>query len=129
QKAFTVGTHAASVIAGLGGAEIRAEGFHLRDALGSHLVELDRGAGNGQVTALDVARTFVEGLHDVSGLLIPDPRPRPIIVGEVSTVSVTPSGEPDWITFVTPLDVAHEAGEAFFEASTPIFFQHATNLG
>lgn len=128
QKLFKVGKRTACVIAGLVGADIGAEGFHLTDTIGSHIVELDRRAQDHTVSASDVARAVARGLDSVSGLLLPAPT-RPTIDGEVSIVSIDPAGRREWITFAIPFDSKYTESQAFFQSSTPIYYVHTTNLG
>lgn len=128
QKLFRVGKRTACVIAGLVGADIGAEGFHLTDSLGSHLVELDHWAQDHPVGAYEVSRVVADGLDSVSGLLLPV-LTRPIFDGEVSIVSIDPSGTPEWVTFAIPFNVKHAQGESFFESAAPLYFLHTTNLG
>src|SRR5690242_19505535 len=58
RKAFTVGSRAACVFAGLVGSEIGMEGYRLRDAIGSHLTMLDKQVAHQSSSALELARAF-----------------------------------------------------------------------
>jgi 20S proteasome alpha/beta subunit len=131
QKAFTIGNRAACVIAGLVGSDLQMEGFRLRDAMGTHLVLLDRSTQNSPISATEIAHSFTFGLQSVAGLLTPNTQPRRDLVGAVSAVSVSPDGEPDWITLVLPITLAH-AGPAnyeYFTVGTPQYFHHSLSIG
>jgi 20S proteasome alpha/beta subunit len=128
QKLFTIGERAACVIAGLTGADFGAEGFHLTDAIGSHIAELDRWAHGHPVGASDIAKAVASGLDSVSGLLLPAPA-RPMLVGEVSIVSIGPSGKPEWVSLAMPFNSTYVDGQAIFQSSTPMYYVHATSLG
>jgi Proteasome subunit len=128
QKVFPVGRHAACVIAGLVGADLSAEGFHLTDTLGAHILALDGVAKDRAITARDIVNVVIDGLDSVSGLLTPSPA-LPRFVGEVSSVSVDSSGNLDWITLAIPSAVTINFGQPFFRAGTPEYISDATNLG
>jgi 20S proteasome alpha/beta subunit len=128
QKLFPVGRGTACVIAGLVGADFGAEGFHLTDAVGSHIMELDRWAQGRPVGAHDVVKAVARGLDSVTGLLLPAPT-RPMFIGEVSAVSIDPSGSPEWITLAIPFNTRYVDGQALFQSSPPEYYVHTTGLG
>lgn len=132
QKAFTIGNHAACVIAGLIGSNIQMEGFKLRDAMGTHLVLLDRqvSAQNRPISATEIGKTFSFGLESVAGLLTPTTGSTPAVVGAVSAVSVSPEGEPDWVTFYLPLEPRSDgASGMYLAAGKPEYLHHSQNIG
>jgi 20S proteasome alpha/beta subunit len=133
QKLFPIGKTSACVIAGLIGSDMHLEGFRLRDAMGTHLVQLDHDASarNRPMWASDIAQSFSQGLGGVAGLLIPVPQPQPGLVGAVSAVSVSPDGEPDWITLVLPLAVAHgnSPNSDYYTVGKPEYLHHSLNIG
>jgi hypothetical protein len=110
QKLFPIGKTSACMIAGLIGSDIKMEGFRVHDALGTYLVYLDHRASAEKKTtsASDIAQFFSFGLANVAGILVPGaPGSFSKVVGAVSVVSVSPDGEPDWITFILPVAVTH----------------------
>jgi 20S proteasome alpha/beta subunit len=133
QKLFPIGKTSACVIAGLVGSDMQMEGFRLRDAMGTHLVLLDRGAStqNRPISASEIAQSFAFGLQSVAGLLTPNIQPGTIPVGAISAVSISPGGEPDWITFILPLTLAHAgpANTEYFTVGKPEYLHHSLNLG
>jgi hypothetical protein len=133
QKAFTVGNRAACVVAGLIGSDIGMDGFELRDAIGTHLVSLDRqvSSGNTSISATGIGRFFAFGLQHVAGLIEPTPGPRPGLVGEISAVSILPDGDPDWVTLYLPLSVnsAGSGATYYYTVGTPVYSNHFQNTG
>jgi 20S proteasome alpha/beta subunit len=133
QKLFPIGKTSACVIAGLAGTDMQMEGFRLRDAMGTHLVLLDRGAStqNRPISASEIAQSFTFGLQSVAGLLAPSTHASSIPVGVISAVSISPGGEPDWITLVLPLTLAHAgpANAEYFTVGKPEYLHHSLNLG
>lgn len=133
QKAFAVGSRAACVVAGLVGSEMHMEGFELRDALGTHLIDLDeRAFGESRpVSASEIAQTFSSGLDSVAGLLLPVAGGRPSIVGAVSAVSISPDGQPEWVTLSLPIDVryAQYTNQYYYSIGPPIYMSRPLILG
>lgn len=128
QKLFPVGKSAACVIAGLVGADFGAEGFHLTDAVGSHVLELDKWASGRPVPAPDIVKAVARGLDSVTGLLLPTAA-RPVFVGEVSVVSIDPSGSPEWLTLGIPFSARYVGDKALFRSSEPQYYVHTTGIG
>ncbi len=133
QKLFTIGKTSACVIAGLIGSDMQMEGFRLRDAMGTHLVMLHQRASTQDrpISASEIAQSFTFGLEGVAGLLPPSTPPSIGMVGAVSAVSVSPNGEPDWITLVLPLTRAHggPTNAEYFTVGTPLYLHHSLNIG
>jgi Proteasome subunit len=128
QKLFKIGERTVCVIAGLVGADLRAEGFHLTDTIGAHLMDLDRHAQGRIIEASDVAKAVIDGLDSVSGLLEPEAI-HPLFDGEVSVVSIGPSGRLEWITLAMPFDIRYVNGQRLLQSLAPIRYKHSTNLG
>lgn len=127
QKLFTVGARAACVIAGTVGAEIGVDGFNLRDAIGSHLLLMDRSA-RANVAYSDayvIARAAGEAFGSVIGLLSPNAAVVRTIAGEVAAVSVTESGEPAWTSFVLPIVPMYAQGVNYWTVGTPVWLLHS----
>ena len=132
QKAFTIGNHAACVIAGLVGSDMQMEGFRLRDAMGTHLMLLDREVSgqNRPISATGIGRSFSSGLQSVAGLLLPTPQPRPGLVGAVSAVSFAPDGQLDWVTFYLPLEPRSDSANGMYlMVGKPEYLHHSQNIG
>jgi 20S proteasome alpha/beta subunit len=133
QKAFPVGKNAACVIAGIIGSDVSMEGFRVRDALGSHLLLLDQRASaeNQPVSASFVAGTFSHGLERVAGLMLPTTQPLSPLVGAVSTVSILPDGQSEWITFYLPL--ARQSGgtsnQEIYTVGQPTYLRDSQIIG
>jgi hypothetical protein len=132
QKAFPVGSRSACVVAGLIGSEIGIDGFELRTAIGTYLESLDHQttATSAPISATRLGEFFSFGLQSVAGIMEPTPTPHPGFVGEISAVSISPSGEPDWVTVFLPLDVrSTDSGVTYYLVGAPIHTEHNQNLG
>jgi Proteasome subunit len=119
QKIFPVGSNAACVIAGLIGSDIGIEGFHLGDTIGTHLIDYDKRVGQEPVPAVNLRSSFEFGIRGVMGLLPPDPRNLPQIVGAGSAVSVSPDGKMDWLTFFFPAETRTEHDITIVTSGSP----------
>jgi hypothetical protein len=71
EKLFTIGDHAALVIAGLVGSQITGDGCTARDAIGTQMRLLDRSAKDRlqPLSAFDIAIDFRHSLDSVASLL------------------------------------------------------------
>jgi hypothetical protein len=132
QKVFPIGDRTVCVIAGLVGSEIGADGFRLRDAIGSHLVFLDhqvRSSGT-PVDAQIVARAFESSFDGVVGIMRPDVGIAPGIVGEIGVVSLDREAAPEWMTLYFPLKMtADELGRTYLTTDQPFRIGHSVSLG
>lgn len=119
----------ACVIAGVTGSELGSGALHPRDAIGTSLVALDRLAAKQPTSALEVALFFKTALSRVGGLLSSRSSALPHLVGQLSVVSLTPSGSFEWISFVLPLHLA--ALDSGYRASVgnPVYTAHETHSG
>lgn len=126
QKLFAIGPHAACVIAGLVGQDWGAQGFHLREALGSHLTHLaELAERDSRLSSTDaIVRSFRFGLDGVAGLIPPGTTPSPYFVGAVSAVSINQNGEPHWTTLLIPLKVVGVGNDAVFTPGEPKEVDH-----
>jgi hypothetical protein len=132
QKLYTIGDRAACVVAGLIGSEIGSSGFELRDTIGTNLRLMDQSARqrNSPSTAQDVADSFEFGLSRVTGLLAPNIRASPGLIGQVSAVSVNPDGTAEWVSFELPLEIIpNDSGQIALAVGRPIYHWHAVYLG
>jgi len=132
QKLFTVGNRTACVIAGTVGAEIGLDGFDLRDAVGSHLLSMDKVAKENpgfSPNAVAVAHGLLDAFGGVAGLWRLTPGVVPGLVGEASAVSVGQDGEPGWMTLYLPLAPQSANGVSFLTVGTPGFGLHSLLLG
>src|SRR5260370_42115379 len=110
---------------------MQMEGFKLRDAMGTHLMLLDREvyAQNRSISAIDVGNSFSFGLESVAGLLKPTAQGSPGVVGAVSAVSLSPDGQPDWETFYLPLEPRPDSANVMYlTVGKPKHLYHSQNI-
>jgi len=105
------------------------DGFKLRSAMGTQLEALDRAAKtqNSPMSALLIAKLFQFGLQNVSGLLQTDSSNKPDFVGEMIAISVSSSGNPEWVKVHLPVEGRTDSSVAYYVVGSPTYTEHKLN--
>jgi len=132
EKLFSIGDHAACVIAGMVGSEIGAHGFEVRDAIGSQMRLLDQIAKRrGEpMTAFEIASGFEFELARVVGLVEARTISTPGTVAQVSIVTFNPDGRSEWVSIQLPVEArASDPGRVELTVGKPFYYWHPPYAG
>ncbi len=128
EKLFTIGDHAALVIAGLVGSQITGDGCTVRDAIGTQMRLLDRSTKDRlqPLSAFDIATDFRNSLDSVASLLSGGVNGRQKFVGQASIVSFNPDGTSEWVKIDLPVEVkSGEDGKVWPTVGAPVYQAHS----